>query len=337
MNVERKLNNRFNLVLSHVKNTYDLVDGSGASVIIIHNDKIVSEEYWGKQSKSSHARDIQGDTQFHVASVRKSYIGFAVAYAVHNRLIESIDDEITKYFPEMNSELLNKTTIRHLLTHTHGLNTNEGNIIREFVPGQNWAYRDMGIDLLTKIVKRTTGKTISDILNEQVFKPLEFQETGWYGEVNEKLVQVIREQNDRYWSANNGTDGDNKNMYVSSRELAYWGYIHLKQGFINGEQIVSKEIIELATTLQSPKLSNEDLPQNGYLWFVKDLPAKKTEIGELVPIGSFQILGYTGVAVLVIPKHDVVAVRMFNSFGSPPGYDYLADIRGFGDTVLRCL
>ena len=80
-----------------------------------------------------------------------------------------------------------------------------------------------------------------------------------------------------------------------------------------------------------------DLPQNGFLWFVKDLPAKKTEIGEQVPKGSYQILGYTGVAVLVIPKHDVVAVRMFNSFGSPDGFDYLSDIRAFGDTVMECL
>lgn len=63
----------------------------------------------------------------------------------------------------------------------------------------------------------------------------------------------------------------------------------------------------------------------------------KTEIGEDVPQGSYRILGYTGVTLLVIPQENIVAVRMFNSFGSPEGYDYLANVRSFGDTVKGCL
>lgn len=41
--------------------------------------------------------------------------------------------------------------------------------------------------------------------------------------------------------------------------------------------------------------------------------------------------------LLVIPDEDIVAVRMFNSYGSPEGYDYLEDVRSFGDTVMDCL
>ncbi|MCH1625263.1 serine hydrolase domain-containing protein [Ferdinandcohnia quinoae] len=337
MILPQHLNNRFQPVTSHVRNTSQMVDCTGASVLVIHNDEIVSEEYWGKHSKSLNARHIQEDSQFHVASVRKSYIGFAVAYAVHKGYIHSIDDEVVKYLSVENDELLNQTTIRHLLTHTHGLNTRDGRLFREFPPGTSWAYRDCSIDMLAEIIRKTTGETIAEILSEQVFTPLNFTETGWQDEPTEKLVDVIREPNDKFWSASNGTDGDKKNMYVSTRELAYWGYVHMKQGFINGEQVVPKEMIKLATSIQSPILENKDLPQNGFLWFVKDMPARKTEIGELVPKGSYQILGYTSVAVLVIPQYDVVAVRMFNSYGSTPGYDYLTDIREFGDVVMGCV
>ena len=42
------------------------------------------------------------------------------------------------------------------------------------------------------------------------------------------------------------------------------------------------------------------------------------------------------VALLVIPEENVVAVRMFNRYGSSDGYDYLNDIRSFGDTVYKC-
>ncbi|KOP78851.1 serine hydrolase domain-containing protein [Cytobacillus solani] len=337
MKLKKKLNNQFQSVELHVRNTSNMVDCSGASVMVIHNDQIASEAYWGKHSKAPDARPVQEDSQFHVASVRKSYIGFAAAYAIYNGYIQSIDDEAVKYLPAVHTEVFGNTTIRHLLTHTHGLDRFEGNNIREFPPGQSWAYREISIEILTQIIHCSTGKSIAEILKEQVFNPLAFNETGWHDDHSEKLAEVIRDPDNKFWSTDKGTDGNKKNMYVSTRELAYWGYLHLKQGCIDGKQVVAKEIIRLATSLQSPELINMDLPQNGFLWFVKNLPAKKTEIGELVPEGSFQILGYTSVALLVIPKHNIIAVRMFNSFGSPPGYDYLADIRAFGDTVMKCI
>lgn len=337
MVLNKNLSQKFSSVVSQVKITSELVDCSGAAVLIIQNDEIVTEEYWGKHSKATNARYIQEDTQFHGASVRKSYIGFAVAYAVHHGYIASIDDSVIKYLPFFESENLDGITLKHLLTHTHGLKTFEGEIQREFSPGQSWAYRGTGIDMLIQIVKNTTGKTVAEIVSEQVFQPLKFKETGWYGELNHKLVEVIRELNDPSWYTSKSTDGDKMNLYVSARELAKWGYLHLKKGYIDGEQVVSNNIIDLATSLQSPKSIDSDLPQNGFLWFVKDLPAKKSEIGMLVPKGSYQILGYTGVTLLVIPQHNIVVVRAFNSFGSPNGFDYLSDVRTFGDTVMKCL
>jgi len=324
-------------IKEHVKNTSKVVDCSGSALLIIKNDEVVLEEYWGKHSKDRDARKIQGNTQFHIASVRKSYIGFTVAYAVYKGYIESIDDLVTKYHSTSEPQLFKDTTLRHLLTHTHGLKYSEGKIQREFFPGESWEYRGIGIDTLTKIVENVTGKTVAEILTEQVFNKLNFQETGWYAEMNKNLVEVIREPNDSSWYNGKSTAGDERNMYVSARELAKWGSLHLKKGFMDGNQIIPSEIINLVASLQSPESINDNLPQNGFLWFVKDLPAKKSEIGELVPKGAFQILGYTGVTLLVIPQHNVVAVRAFNSFGSPDGYDYLADVRSFGDTIIQCL
>lgn len=336
MIISKKLIDQFHAVKAHVNNTYNSVDASGAAMVIIQNNEVVAENYWGNHSKEQDARPVQEDTQFHVASVRKSYIGFAVAYAVRNGYIASIDDKVSTYLPGLDPTL-NGTTLRHLLTHTHGLREKDGEICREFSSGQSWAYRGINISLLTQIVKETTGKTVSQILTEHVFQPLGFTETGWYAQQNDKLAEVIRDMDDPIWKTHESTDGDQMNMYVSARELAKWGYLHLKQGFMNGKQVVDNEIVKLATSLQTPHTIDVDFPQNGFLWFVKDLPAKKTEIGELVPKGSYQILGYTGVAVLVIPAHEIVAVRMFNSFGSPDGFDYLADIRAFGDTVMKCV
>lgn len=263
-----------------------------------------------------------------------------MAYAIHSGSIRSIDDEVIHYLPNLDHETLRGTTIRHLLTHTHGVAADQDKrIYREFPAGQSWAYRGAGVDMLTEIVRQTTGQTIADIVSSQVLSPLHFRETGWYApaHAHERLVDVIRNPNDPHWKTSESTAGDQMNMYVSTSDLAKWGYLHLKEGLIRNEQVVPREVLRLATTHQSPKLSDVHLPQNGFLWFVKDQPANRTEIGNLVPRGSFQILGYTGVTLLVIPKHNLVAVRMFNRFGSPAGYDYLKDVRDFGDTVIKCI
>ncbi|WP_229593699.1 serine hydrolase domain-containing protein [Rossellomorea vietnamensis] len=328
----------FSPVLDHVKSTFNKVICSGASTLIIHKESIVLEEYIGKQSRKEDTRTVQADTQFHVASVRKSYIGFAVSYALYYGYINSIDDPVLSYLPELDENVWKGTAIRHLLTHTHGLTQESKEDVREFTPGSSWSYRQIGIEALTQIVKRTTGKSVADIIHENVFIPLGFTESNWYSQKHDRLVDVVlRYEGDEDWKTSESTEGDKMNMYVSTRELAYWGYFHLKKGKVNGKQIVPREIIEVATSLQSPPTLHKDLPQNGFLWFVKDLPAKKTEIGGQVPKGSYQILGFTNVTLLVIPEEDIVAVRMFNSFGSPDGYDYLSDVRSFGDTVMACV
>ena len=338
MILSNKDNPSFLPIIDHVNETFNNVICSGASTLIIHKDSVVLEKYIGKQSGAKDARRVQADTQFHVASVRKSYIGFAVSYALYYGCINSIDDLVLSYLPELDEITWKDTTIRHLLTHTHGLKQDGNRTVREFSPGSNWSYKQIGIEALTQLIKRTTNKSVADIIHEKVFIPLGFNESNWYSKKHKKLVDVmLRYEGDDDWRTSESTEGDKMNMYVSTRELAYWGYLHLKKGKINGKQIVPSKIIEIATTLQSPSSLHKDLPQNGFLWFVKDLPAKKTEIGHLVPKGSYQILGFSNVTLLVIPKEEIVAVRMFNSFGSPEGYDYLPDVRSFGDMVMKCV
>lgn len=337
MVLTKKLTNQFTELKKHVKHTADSVVCSGGACMVILNDQIVLEDYFGRQSLADQARKVQADTQFHVASVRKTYIGLAAAYAVYTGSISSIDDPVVRYLPMLSSELTAGVTIRHLITHTHGLTKKDNSLIREFPVG-TWAYRGVGIEWLTQIIKETTGKTVAELIQTLIIAPLDFKETGWYATKHNQLVEVILQNpNDPSWYTSDSIDGDKMNMYVSARELALFGYLHLNQGVINGKTIVPKEVIELAVSVQSPNFEDRNSPQNGFLWFVKEHQALKTEIGSQVPAGSYQILGYTNTALLVVPEHNLVAVRMLNSFGSPPEYDYLEDIRSFGDTLIRCL
>ncbi|MGP4066159.1 serine hydrolase domain-containing protein [Oceanobacillus sp. M65] len=118
--------------------------------------------------------DVKADTQFHIASVRKSYIGFYAAYAVHNGYF-SIDDPITRFVEDSYLPAYEGVTIRHLLTHTHGLIIADGKLVSEYKPGESWAYRGPSIELLTTIIKKTTGQSVADIVKEHVIEPVVFE------------------------------------------------------------------------------------------------------------------------------------------------------------------
>jgi CubicO group peptidase (beta-lactamase class C family) len=52
--------------------------------------------------------------------------------------------------------------------------------------------------------------------------------------------------------------GTKSNLYTSVREFAHWGNLHLNKGFVKGKQIVPKEVIEIATEIQSPNYKNQN-------------------------------------------------------------------------------
>ncbi|MBJ7930610.1 MULTISPECIES: serine hydrolase domain-containing protein [Bacillus cereus group] len=322
-------------LISWVENIKEKNHSSATALCIIKDNKIVLEHYSGYHSNTSTSKKVTASSQFNVASARKSYLGFMVAYALYDGKINSIDDEAIKYFKDFDPTLLDKTTIRHLVTHSHGLGeTDDGTIFREFEAGQAWAYRDINVRMMTHLIYQLYNKSFPELLKERVFTPANFQETGWRIQQNENLVNVVNNPNEdaisEVGTVDNGTE---KNLFVSARDFAYWGNLHLNQGMINGKQVVPKEVIKIATSLQSPAYKNNELPQNGLFWFVQNEPKQLSELGERVPKGSYQILGITGPTILVIPQYNVVVAKMYNKRYNYGGDNYLYYLREFSNLV----
>ncbi|HDR7326199.1 MULTISPECIES: serine hydrolase domain-containing protein [Bacillus] len=325
----------YDKLISWVENIKEKNNSSATALCIIKDNKIVLEHYSGYHSNTSTSKKVTASSQFNVASARKSYLGFMVAYALYDGKINSIDDEAIKYFKDFDPTLLDKTTIRHLVTHSHGLGeTDDGTIFREFEAGQDWAYRDINVRMMTHLIYRLYNKSFPELLKERVFTPANFQETGWRIQQNENLVNVVNNPNeDAISEVGTVDDGTEKNLFVSAREFAYWGNLHLNQGMINGKQVVPKEVIKIATSLQSPAYKNNELPQNGLFWFVQNEPKQLSELGERVPKGSYQILGITGPTILVIPEYNVVVAKMYNKRYNYGGDNYLYYLHEFSNLV----
>lgn len=325
MELPVKILNQYQKLNDYVASIQDVIASSGAATFIIQNDTIVNEWYNGFYDFNGFKQPVSASSQFNVASVRKSYLGLAVSIALQEGLITSIDEPITNYIDRLDKELFRGTTIRHLLTHTDGVKYTE----RLFTVGTDWVYNNCGVDLLIQLVQQLFNSTLAQLMEKRVFKPCGLSETGWRINANEDLVWL-----DETYISPKGTEA---NLFVSTRELAYWGYLHIVGGKVQGKQIAHPTVFKQAISLQSPRNLFISQPRNGFLWFVQDRPNPVSEIGNTLPIGTFQILGVTGCVCLGIPQYNLVAVRMYNQRGpNPKGYDYLKDIKTWGDLVLEC-
>ncbi|MFD1739201.1 serine hydrolase domain-containing protein [Bacillus salitolerans] len=327
---------KYDTLISFVEEIKERNYSTAASLMILHNDEVVLEYYNGTSGNHPGSMPISEVSQFHVASARKSYLGLAVAFALYDGKIKSLDEYAQVYFNEYDKDILGNTTLRHLVTHSHGIDDNHNVIFREFEPGTSWSYRGIGVIMITQLINKLYSKPFTELLKERVFIPLGLNETAWRTENHENLVRVIVNQNEDavlpIGTSNSGLEG---NLFVSTRDFAKWGYLHLKKGNINGKQIVPKEVIETATSIQNPVYKDKTLPENGLFWYVQKMPREKSEMGERVPTGSYQILGNTGATILVIPNQNVVVAKMYNKKYNYEGKEknYLYYLREFSNLV----
>ncbi|MDF2724760.1 MAG: class beta-lactamase-related serine hydrolase [Paenibacillus sp.] len=311
----------------YTADTQRLLSASAASVLVIRDGLIVNEWYNGTHELSAQSRKVDAASRFNIASIRKTYLGFAVSLALHEGKIKSVDDPVQVYLDGLDEKVLAGTTIRHLLTHTHGLASPTQ---RLFPPGASWKYNNAGVNLLIDIVQRVYGLTFAELIIQRVLQPCRFSETGWCKDNREQLVWL----HDTY----DGEQGREANLFVTTRELGYWGWLHHTKGNIQGKQLLPPRVFEQISTVLTPPELDVALPRNGFFWWVKDDPCNRTELGEQLPKGSFQSIGLYGNILLVIPEYNAVAVRMLNQIErNPAGYHYPADIQTFGDQVVESI
>ncbi|OXS60095.1 penicillin-binding protein [Bacillus sp. DSM 27956] len=331
----KEIEHRAGELISWVEEIKEKNGSSAGALYILKDNHVVVEHYSGHHSHEEDARRVQADSQFNVASARKSYLGLAVSLALFDKYIESLDDSISKYMPELDPDMVKGTSIRHLVTHSHGLHIDEkGEWYREFKAGTSWAYRNIGVEILTELIQRLYGKGFPQLLEERIFTRIGLKETGWRTESSASLVNIIGEVTEPPLSGLGTTnDGKEKNLFVSAREFAIWGQLHLQKGRMHGEQVVPPQVIELSTSIQNGSYHDPSLPDNGLFWYVQGDSRARSEMGERVPRDSYQILGVTGPTLLVIPSLNVVVTKMYNKRYNYGGDDYLHYLREFSNKV----
>lgn len=329
------MSNHFQTLNDYVYKVQQEVGATAAATYIIKKDMVVNEWYSGRHAAAANSRAVDAQTQFNVGSIRKTYLGLAVSLLIEEGLIQSIDHDIGYYLNQYKCSA-EGVALRHLLTHTHGLIEQEGEITREFKPGEGWAYRNIGVNMLAQLVSHLSGQTLSAFMQSRVFRLFDLNETGWRTAYKEHLIYNYYDDISTWVGPNNSDAGDQGNLFVSARDMAKWGYIHLQKGHINGKQWIPAAVFERLSTLQTPDTVPVHLPRHGFIWWLQS-ETPLNQMGERLPDFSYQILGITGCACIVVPKYKAVIVRMLNQLTNPEGYNYLNDIRTFGNLAHNLL
>jgi CubicO group peptidase (beta-lactamase class C family) len=311
---------------------------TATALYVIHGDKTLVDWREGTGEGPNGESPITDQARFNVYSIRKSYLAIAAALAIHEGKLADIDVPVRQYIEgESKYQHVSPTlTIRHLVTHTHGLEFREGNILHTFEPGTDWMYNNIGVELLCRLIWLTTGEHVADYVRNKVLRPLGCIGSDWATKAASNLVW------DQYAAGHPphlelGTPtGEYRNLFVTPAELARFAWLHLRHGTAEERQIVPRAVIDRVTTCASPEGLSVEHPRHGYFWWLNRRPSR-TEIGHHVPAGAYQIAGMNGSMCLVIPELDAVVVRMLNKVYAPAGYNRLEDFHTLGNLATACL
>jgi CubicO group peptidase (beta-lactamase class C family) len=288
------------------------LESSGTTAfLVIHEDKLVYERYFNGYDESSL------NTSF---SMAKSYASALVGIAIDEGYIESVNEPITNYIPELlkKDKRFESITIRNLLTMSSGIKYEEGgdlpwseeaddtktyyatdlrelalNCRIEGKPEEYFEYNNYNPLLVGMIVERATGMSVSRYLQEKLWKPIGMEADG-------------------SWSLDSKKSGFEKmesGLNARARDFARFGMLFAKEGRNwEGEQLISRGWVEQSTRADA---TTDPSLEYQYFWWV-DSPGSKNH---------FSARGKYGQYIYVAPEKDLVIVRLGKEEGEQ-GYDY---------------
>ncbi|HKO80392.1 MAG TPA: serine hydrolase [Chitinophagaceae bacterium] len=254
-----------------------------------------------------------GDIQelSYLASCRKSVLSMLYGPFVENGKI-NLDKTIEQLGLDDIGGLLpveKKTSIKDLLTARSGVYhpaSNAGDATAmapkrgTVKPGSFWLYNNWDFNMAGHILEKETGKTIYDLVDSILAKPLQMQD--WRKEAQRRGGDSTKSKYLAY------------HMWFSTRDMARIGYLMLRNGNWKQRQIIPANWIKTTTSIIT---SNKEAAQNklayfkfgyGYLWWIWDKPFN-TGYYE----GAYSASGAFGQYITIIPKLDLVIAHKTKS------------------------
>lgn len=224
-------------------------------------------------------------------SMCKSITGMAIGMLIEEgklKLDENIYDIFSDQINALSKIFRPVITVENLLTMTSGVTFNESGIVSgndwlgSFLnasvngkPGTEFQYNSLNTYVLSAIVTKRTGETLTEYLTPRLFGPLGI--TKYYWETCPK-----------------GITKGGWGLFLCAEDMAKLGQLYLQRGKWNGQQLVSEYWIEISTA-RHLKTQNDTYGYGYQLWM------------EQRP-GSFEYNGMLGQNVIIYPDMDMVLI-----------------------------
>lgn len=245
----------------------------------------------GKMLYESYFNGCTAESTVHIYSVTKSIISALIGIAADKGLIKSVDQKVLDFFPDYVVKKREKTiqnvTLRDLLTMTAPYKYRGLPYIKYFTSddwvkfsldllggrGQIGEFRYAGLigpDILSGILTKTTGQSVFEFAEENLFSPLGINVKGSIiFQSKEEQMEFNKATNISGWAADtSGLNSAGWGLSLTPGDMAKIGQLYLNRGSWNGRQIVSAEWIDVSTREHS-RWKKMDLPY-GYLWWIID-------------------------------------------------------------------
>lgn len=277
---------------------HSLMKGSQALGMLTVKDGVIVDEFYND------GYDAQSTFAFHSCS--KSVTGTLIGIAIEQGYIESVEEPISKYLPEVagrDDKRKADITIEDLLTNTSGLDWDEWNSYDvwnqfraapdwvEFIlgrdliyePGTHFTYSTGNTHLLSAILQSATGKTQLEYAKEVLLEPLGMESVTW-GSDHRGI-----------------TDGGN-GIVMNLKDAARFGQMCLQNGQWQGETIVSAEWLKDSTTAKNGGYGDLN-GSYGYQWWMREYDGYEI----------YYAYGFGGQYIFVVPELNLVNVITSNN------------------------
>jgi hypothetical protein len=285
-------------------------------IVVLHRGRIVYEKYAGV---------LKPHGQHIAQSVTKSFIGtLGETLVAEGALDESAP--VSKYVPELKDSGFGNATVRQVLDMTTGIKYSEnyadpkaeiwdhvraGGVLPrppgyagpktfyEFLQtvqpegehGKAFAYKTVNSDALGWMIRRVTGKSIGEYLQDRIWSKLGAEQ-------------------DAYFSVDSvGNEFAGGGLNTSLRDLARFGEMMRLDGYFNGQQIIPKAVVadirKGGDKADFAKAGYTLLPGGSYrgMWWILNNEH-----------GAYAARGIHGQTIYIDPKAEMVIAR----YGSHP-------------------
>lgn len=306
----------------------------GGVVGVMKDGALVWSEGYGYHDYTK-TTAVSGEDVYDLASLTK-VMGTTTAVM---KLIDdgrlSLDDKVSEFIPEFNTDDKRNITIEQMLIHTSGLPAfkvyvdklkTRGEILEaikneplEYTPGEQYIYSDLGFILLAEIVEEISGQRVDIFLRSNFFIPMGMYSSHYNPKsvgrwmtrrippteiddvYNRGTVQADVHDERAYFME--GVAG-HAGLFSNVRDIAIFSQMLLNGGTYADREYLSEEIIREFTQRQSP------INQRAYGFDMKSQGFSTA--GSMTGENSFGHTGFTGTSLWVDPDENIAIILLTN-------------------------